>query len=398
MLHGIETTVGWSTRPESSLAGSEAAERAREKLSSRTGHQLAFAFASSWYEQDSLLRGVRGILDRAMVFGGSTAGEITPDGPISHGCVVLVLSAEEIHWGLGFGQDMDSEPRRAGQQAAYLASRAFPSSQRSAFLMFGDGLMTSYSAVATGVQEVLGTNAFIVGALAGDDLRFSETTQYCNEHAATNAVAGMLIGGPLRLGVGIDHGFAPISKPRQITRAYDNVLVEIDRKPAAVVYEEYFGPALVSRIRADRLTRPGMAYPLGIQEAGSSQWLLRNVVAFQQDGSLWCNGEVKEGSWMQLMLCNRGLVLESVRRAAERAVSSLDHVACVLVFSSYVRQRVLGATFAGAELATIRQTIGPAVPVAGCYTYGELAPTATPPDPGMPAVHTGSVLVIGVGV
>ncbi len=377
-------------------SGREAAESALAQLSSQKP-QLAIVFGSSWFDQQALLQGVRSVLRGVPLVGGSTAGEIVPTGPTSHSCVVVTIASKSLQWSIGAGEHVETNPRDAGQQAAYAALRGLPGSQRIGFLLFGDGLVASYAEVMRGAQEVLGTGSLIVGGMAGDDLRFSKTYQYCNDRVLSRAIVGALVGGQGKLGVGIEHGFSPISKPRHITRAQGNILLELDQQPAASVYEEYFGHALVQQMRTGGFTRQGIAYPLGIQCEGTDRRLLRNIVAFQDDGSLACSGEMPEGSWLQLMIGSRELALEAARHAAQQAIQSLNRVACVLVFDSVARRKLLGEQHAAMEIARIRQTVGPEVPLAGCYTYGEQAPLGVASLFGRTVVHTSSVLVIAVG-
>jgi hypothetical protein len=361
------------------------------------GPQLAFVFGSSWFDQPALLRGVRSVLHQTPVIGGSTAGEITPEGPINHGCVVLLIGSTALSWSTGCGEGADRAPREAGQKAAFGATKELQGVQRLGCLIFGDGLVTGSADVVRGLQEVLGTSSLVVGGLAGDDLRFIQTYQYCNERVISRGVAAVLLGGAGKIGVGIRHGFAPISKPRHITRAHANVLVELDHQPAASVYEEYFGADLVQRMRHDGVSRQGIAYPLGIQCETNPRWLLRNVVSIGEDGSLACSGEILEGAWLQLMIGNRELAVEAARTAAQEAIQSLNHVAAVLIFDSVARRRLLGLQHAAMEVDCIRQVVGPSVPLAGCYTYGEQAPLGQESVFGRTAIHTGSVLVVALG-
>jgi hypothetical protein len=361
------------------------------------GPQLALVFGSSWFDQTRLVRGVRSVLGSTALIGGSTAGEIVSEGPLTHSCAVLLISSVTLVWGVGVGEGIHADPRKAGQQAAFEAVKGLAESQRIGFLFFGDGLATSYADVVRGVQEVLGTSSLVVGGLAGDDLRFSRTYQYVNHHVVSDAVVGVVFGGLGKIGFGIQHGFAPIGKPRHITRAHANILVELDGHPAASVYEEYFGPELVQQMRHEGLTRQGSAYPLGIQCEAADQWLLRNVVSFQDDGSLACSGEILEGSWLQLMIGSREFALEAARRAAQDALKPLNHVAAVIVFDSVARRKLLGQQHAVAEVAALRQVVGPSTPLVGCYTYGEQAPLGTASVFGRTVVQTGSILVIALG-
>ncbi len=388
-------TIGWSTNADSFAAGQAAARSALNRLKGRRP-QCAVVFGSSWFDQAQLIHGIRSVFESTPLIGGSTAGEITPDGSKSHTCVVLALGYEDLAIGVGIGTGLDQNPRLAGYHAAQQAVRSFKGRSRSGFLLFGDGLLTGYADVVRGIQEVLGTSSLVTGGLMGDDLRFVKTYQYAQHHVLNHAVVGLLLGGSCTMGVGIEHGFAPISKPRHITRAQKNVLYELDGQPASSVYEEYFGRVAMETVQQAGFSRQLIAYPLGIQLDSTGQFLLRNIIAFGDDGSLVCTGEVVEGAWVQLMLGSKSLVLEAATLAAQEAIRPLRAIRFVLVFDSAVRKRLLGQD-AHEELSRIRQAVGPSVPLVGCYTYGEQAPLGPSYASGWSSVHTGAVLVIAVG-
>jgi hypothetical protein len=396
MSQSLNASIGWSTASDAFQAGGEAARMARERLQP-LGPQLALVFGSSWFDQAQLVRGVRAVVGGSALLGGSTAGEIVSSGPLTRSCAVLLLSSTTLTWGLGSGQGITADPRKAGQQAAFDAVKGLATTQRIGFLFFGDGLATSYAEVVRGVQEVLGTSSLIAGGLAGDELQFSRTYQYFHHQVFSDALVGVVFGGQGKMGVGIHHGFAPISKPRRISRAHANLLMELDGQPAASVYEEYFGAEVVARMRREGFTRQASAYPLGIQGAGQDQWLLRNVVSFEEDGSLACSAEMLEGGWLQLMIGSREFALEAARRAAQDALKPLDRVAAVIVFDSVSRRKLLGQQQGAEEIAVLRQVVGPATPLIGCYTYGEQAPLGSASLVGRTVVQTGSILVIALG-
>lgn len=396
MSETLSATIGWSAAGDAEKAGIEAAEAALERFPGGLP-VLAIAFGSSWLDQAALLNGIRAVLHETPIAGMSTAGEITPQGPGSHSCVVVLLGGAGMACSLAASDLVDKSPREAGQQAAYAAVQGFKHPTRSGLLLFGDGLLTCYAEVVRGVREVLGTNFLIAGGMAGDDFRFDRTYQYAGDRVLSRSVVCALLGGSLKLGVGIEHGFAPISKPRRITRSHGNVLLELDRKPAAAVYEEYFGHDLVRQLGIARTARQTIVYPLGIQCGSDNQWLLRNVLSFGEDGSLTCSGEVLEGAWLQLMMGSRELALDAAHRAAQQAARALNRIACVLVFDSAARRQLLGPDHAVREIARIREAVGLSVPVAGCYTYGEQAPFGTAASYEHSATQTGSVLVVALG-
>ena len=396
MTELLHMSIGWSTQSDAAHAGRLAAEQALEQLAPHRP-VLSFVFGSSWFSQASLLHSVWTTLGGIPIIGGSTAGEIGPEGVLSHSCVVILLAAQGLSWSLGIGEEIPAHPRAAGQHAARMALQEFRGTTRAAFLMFGDGLTENFTEVTRGLQEILGINALIVGGLSGDDLKRSQTYQYYNERVLDHAVVGLLLGGDIKVGVGLEHGFAPISKPRQITRAVGSLLYELDGQPAAATYEEYFGTDLISWIRTEGHDRPGMAYPLGVKSDSSDRWILRTILSYKPDGSLLCSGEVQAGSWVQVMIANRELLLDAAKQATQHAIQSLDHVAGLLLFDSVSRRLLLGHQYAATELASIRHLVGSATVIGGCYTYGEQGPIGSHAVSGRTGLNTGSLLVVALG-
>jgi hypothetical protein len=396
MSETLSAAVGWSTLPDAHRAGIHAAEHALQHFPG-AAPMLALVFGSSWFEQEPLLAGVRSALGDVPLAGQSTAGEIVGEGPISHSCVVTLLGAPSMACGLGSADAMKPSPRDGGQRAAHAALTEFKGASRSGLIFFGDGLLTCYADVVRGIREAIGTNSLVAGGMAGDDLRFERTYQYCRDRVLSRSVVCAMLGGSVKMGVGIEHGFAPISRPRRITRSTGHVLMELDGQPAAAVYEEYFGRDLVTQLRAERTPRQTIVFPLGIRWGDSEQWLLRTVAAFGEDGSLACSGEIAEGSWLQLMMGSRQLALEAARRAAQHAMQTLNRIGCVLVFDAAARRQLLGAEHAAREIEIIRETVGMSVPLAGCYTYAQQAPFGPAGPHEQSATQTGSVLVVALG-
>lgn len=403
MKNDVLTAVGWSNKTDAEEAGREASETALAKLSSRKA-QLVIVLGSLWFDQDSLLEGIHSVLGNTPLVGQSTSGEILPNGPSVHSCAVLLIGAEGVACGLGLGEKADQAPRQAGQQAAYAAVQELRGANRNGFLLFGDGLLTGHVDTIRGAQEVLGTNALILGGLTGDDPRSRHTCQYFRNRIVNRSIVGALLSGPLAIRAGMAHGFAPISKPRLVTRSSGNVLHQLDKKPAATVYGEYFSPDIVCRMREESAFRHTLAYPFGIRLHQTQQhWLLRSVLSFGEDNSLICNGDIPQGSWLQLMIGNRESILEAAHRATQQAIQGIKSLSCVLVFDSVIRRKLLGTRYLPLEIDRIRSVVGPSVPIVGCYTYSEQASMNEPSEngalPGQRQVLTqsGSILIIAMG-
>ena len=275
--------VGWSAQANAFACGQAAARAAANKLAGAEV-RCVIAFASSWFDQQLLLEGVRSVFDAIPVVGGSTAGEITANGPHTHSCAVLAITGEDLALSIGHAGGLEEAPRQAGYLTAQQAVKTFGTKPRRGMIFFGDGLLTGYAEVLRGMQEVLGTSSLVTGALMADELRFNQTTQYAGDRVLTRGIVGLLLGGACSIGVGVEHGFEPISKPRHVTRAHANILYELDGQPASSVYEEYFGSGRDGLTQQIGLSRRLVAYPLGVQLDNTGHFLLRNIMAFGHGG------------------------------------------------------------------------------------------------------------------
>ena len=386
--------VGSSKHSDSYHAGRDAAAGAIAQMG-LTIADLVLAFGSVRFDQEALLKGIRSVTKEAALIGCSTAGEITADGPAKRSVVVMTIQSDQLTAITGVGPRLDSMPRKAGEEVAWIAARA-RTAEPHVFLMFPDGVSGNVAEAIRGVQMMLGTSFPIVGGAAGDDFLFQRTYQYHQQTVYSNTLVGALLAGPITVGIGARHGWRPLGKPRFVTRSLANVVHELDGRPAVHIYEEYFGKG-TEELRRESLARTTIIYPLGMPIPGEEEYLLRNVLKVSPHGELVYAGEVPEGSAVRLMMGSKGRALEAARLAAERAMVSLGtkRPQLALVFSSASRARLFGRE-AGDEIRCIREVVGLQTPIAGFYSYGELAPRSSEQYLGQTHYHNETLVVVTV--
>jgi hypothetical protein len=383
--------LGSSRQSDSFRAGQEAAKQALEGLGQNSPN-LIFLFASVRFEQEVLLQGVLSITGQTPLIGCSSAGEILPEGPAKRSLAVMAIASDQLHFATGIGRNLSASPRRAGQQAAFEATRQRLTAPHG-LLMFPDGLTGNVAEVVRGIQDVLGLSFPIVGGSSADDFRFAKTFQYYRGQLHSDSVPVVQLAGPIEVGIGARHGWQPLGKPRQVTRALDNVVQELDGHTAVNIYETYFGKA-AAQLKAESLADMSIVYPLGMPIPGEEEYLLRNVLRVDDNGSLVYAGEIPEGTQVRLMMGSKAKALEAARRAAQQAMRSISPrlPSFALVFSSCSRSRLFGPQ-AGEEIALIRRTIGGKIPLIGFYDYGEQAPLASAGFRGQSYLHNESLVI-----
>lgn len=395
----VKAGASWSNVADAFEAGHEAATLALHQIEDETAH-LALIFSSPMYSKPDLLEGVRSAVGPTPLLGCTDAGNLTREGPMRKSVAVMLVHADGLEIRPGAGDKLSADPEEAGRAMAQQAldgRLGSGSGPGSLLLTFCEGSRGNLSAVLRGAQRVVGDGFPIIGAAAGDDFRFTETTQYCLSYLLKDSAVGFLLGGTVKFGVGTRHGLTSISRPRAVTRVEGSTVMEIDGEPAIRIYREYMGNAAVD-VSDDSLARLTAVYPLGFSIDGEDEPLVRYPLRQTAEGHLVCSGEIEQGAQVRLMMGTRDGIVASARQAAEDACAHLGHgaVRAAVVFSSFARERVMGRD-AALEMRAIRDVLGDNVPVVGLYSYGEIAPAQTNGVPGPSRYRNDSVVVMTVG-
>jgi len=367
--------VGFADGTDAYIAGANAAQEALQKIGGNTAN-LAIVFASSEYDQQKMLDGVRSVIKDALVVGSSTAGEITTEGPTKkHSVAVMLISSDTNHFYAGVGENIAAGARDAGRRAADAVKAAANGDELRSFLMLPDVLVGNGAEIVRGVLDSLGEHFPVVGGASGDDFKFQKTYQYLNERVYSGAVVGLGIAGNIKVGIGVKHGWIPVGAPQKVTKSTGSILHELDGKPAIRIYEDYFGEAEAAQLRKETLAKLAITYPLGMKTPGSDEMLIRDPISVDQNGSITCAAEIPEGAEIQLMVGSREEAVKVAKNAAENAMSQLEGATpkAVIIFNCIARNRLFGER-AGDEIDAIQEAIGKQVPLIGFYTYGEQAP------------------------
>ncbi|MFH1459555.1 MAG: FIST N-terminal domain-containing protein [Candidatus Omnitrophota bacterium] len=392
----IQVGIGSNKDMESYAAGSFAAMQALDRMGSNDPN-MVFCFASSRFDHPDLIRGIKSVIPNAPLVGCTTAGEITQNGPDKKSVTVLALKSDNLYAALGIGRNINKNSRSSGQEVARDTIVKTPKGEiRHAFMMLPDGLNGNGVEIIRGIQEVLGTSFPIVGGSAGDDFLFQKTFQYYEENVYENSVVGVLFSGEISVGIGARHGWYPLGKPRIVTEADHNIIKKLDGKPAARIYEDYFGKR-VADLKNEPMARMSVMYPLGMSIPEEEECIIRNAMRINEKGELICAGEVPCGSEIRVMMGSKETALKAAKKAAEVALSGLRKKAeIVFVFDSVSRERLFGRK-SKEEIEIVRETFGKDTPIIGFYTYGEQAPLGATVHLGQTFFHNETIVVFAIG-
>lgn len=294
----------------------------------------------------------------------STSGEILQSNVYDNALVATAIQFDNTrHKSITTNMSAHADSYAAGVHLA----EALKADDLCYILVISDGSVVNGSELVKGLAT---SNVLVTGGLAGDGPRFESTLVGLNTKPSEgNIVAVGFYGQHLKVGHGSQGGWEHFGMEREITKAVDNVLYEIDGENALQLYKKYLGEA------AKELPGAALLYPLSITIPGSSTPVVRTILSInEEDQSMVFAGDLPVGSSARLMRANFDKLNQAASSAA--AISAKDGLpenSLALLISCVGRKLVLGPRVED-EIEAVRETLGPNVPVVGFYSYGEISP------------------------
>ncbi len=389
--------IGFSQQRDSQQAAREAAAQAKTGLRA-TDAAWAMLLCTGHYDPQKIVTAVNETLRNPKMIGCSTAGIILSGSIETRGVAVLAIASDEMKFGDGFVEHIDTmAPESVGLELARRCLNDFGAHGRQVFVFFVDSHLKNVSPLLKSVQGTLGNIFPVVGAGSCNHLPGKSAFKIYRNQVLTNAVTGVIMGGHMTVGVGSQHGWRPLGKPRAITGAVDNIIQSIDGRPAFNIYEQYFEQD-AAQLRGRQSEQMAILYPLGIFIEESRNYLLRNAVDIRSDGSIVCQGDIPQEGRVHLMIGNKESCKQAARIAAEEAHQNLlgKEPKLIIILESMSRLKLLGR-MAFQEVAKIKEVFGSRIPIIGMYGSGEISPMESAERFKRPHLQNESITVLAIG-
>jgi hypothetical protein len=380
--------VGQSAARDAQAAGDAAAAQAL----SRDDARLIVVFSSESYDLPELLAAIRRRSRDTPLIGCSTAGEISTGGPDDASVVVVALGGPGFSVAIAAAEGVAGRLRAAGAEAASCASAIEPLPHR-VMMLLTDGLAGDQGEIVRGAYSVLGAGVPLVGGCAGDDLKMRGTYQFHGDRVLRDAVVGAAIASDAPFGIGVRHGWRKVGAPMVVTHSDNSRVHLLDGRPALDVYLERLEAPEEARTDAAAFTRFALHHPLGLSRRSNEEHVRFVAEADFVERSLVCIAEVPRGALAWFMEGDADSVLHATDEACGDALAVLEGrpPLGLIAFDCIARRGVLGDEGIGHEVSRVAGHASGA-PVAGFYTYGEIARTR-----GVSGFHNQTLVVLAVG-
>ncbi len=210
----------------------------------------------------------------------------------------------------------------------------------------------------------------VTGGLTGDGADFKETLVGANQISEIkNVVAIGFYGTRLKVHCGSVSGFTPFGPERKITRSENNILYELDGKPALELYEKYLGD------RYKDFPTQCFYFPLYYQTSKMEKGLVRTILGFdKKSGSITFAGDLEQGGTARLMKTNIDNLVSGAEEAAKVCLNAGTSFPDLAILMSCVGRKILMKQRVEEEIEAVEEIFGAKTSLAGFYSYGEIAP------------------------
>ncbi|MFX0162087.1 MAG: FIST signal transduction protein [Candidatus Hodarchaeota archaeon] len=369
----LKVGVGYSTKANSTEAGTEAAKAALEKLGDAKP-TFTIAFCTVQHDEQAVVKAINSVVGEIPLWGGTSLGGVyTPDGFIEgpDGSVgVMVISSPDIVFGVG-STEVKGDGVNSGEIAIKKAMDAAGKKEPpSLFLM--TSAIGAEEGIIRGISSVIGSEVFpLVGGTSADNTIEGNWKQFAGKNVYSNHVVIGALYTDLKVGFSYGHGYKPV-KSGKVTKAEGRTLYEIDGRPAAEVYAEWTGKSLDS-IKGGKILSESFFAPFGVPV--KNDYRIVHMINVGDDGSIACVAAINEGDEVFLMESEPNILIEETGKLFERAleIGKITKLGFGLLVHCAGRRLALGDKIQQV-IDQMKSTLGEA-PFIGFNTFGEQACT-----------------------
>ncbi len=255
-------------------------------------------------------------------------------------------------------------------------------------VLFGDpfslnveGVLAAFNRHAAGVR--------VVGGMASAGLRPHSNVLLLNDWVAREGGVALALKGALRADVVVSQGCRPIGPALQVTKAEQNLILELDGQPALERAEQVLR-SLTEREREQLRSGLYMGRPARGGASGRGDYLIRNLLGADRDkGVLAVADLVSTGERVRLHVRDAQTALEDMEMLLSPQVVD-SRAAAALLFSCNGRGKQLFGE-PHRDISILQEALGGAIPVAGMFCAGESGPVG---DRNFLHGHTASIAVV----
>lgn len=319
-------------------------------------------------EKSEVIENIRAEFPYENIVFGSTAGEILCCHVNDNSISVTVIEFENATYKVERENILDFN-KNAVELGKSLYGK-MPKDNLKHLFVLSEGSFVNGSSLINGLETNLNSSLSITGGMCGDDARFEKTVASFKENPKEGEVILIgFYGESLEISFASFGGWIPFGPERIITRSEGNILYEIDGQPALDLYKKYLGE------KSNELPQASLLYPLNVTPDGKKDPVVRTILNINdEDQSMILAGDVPVNSRVQLMMASVDGIAQGAQTAANLAMTKRKNKPELALLVSCIGRKLVMNQRVEEEVEQVREVVGDKVPLAGFYSYGEMAP------------------------
>lgn len=303
-----------------------------------------------------------------LVFG-STSGEISGSNVNDDSISVVAIEFEKSSFIVKRDNILDhyKDAKLLGEHLY----KQMPKENLKHLFVLSEGSFVNGSSLISGLETNMKDSGLsITGGMCGDDARFEKTlASYKEDPKEGEVVLIGFYGSTFEVSYASFGGWIPFGPERVITKSVANVLYEIDGQPALDLYKKYLGD------KSSELPQASLLYPLNVTPDGKKEPVVRTILNIDNDKqSMILAGDVPVNSRVQLMMASVDGIAQGANTAANYGMKNRTTAPELALLVSCIGRKLVMSQRVEEEIEHVREVIGHQVPIAGFYSYGEMAP------------------------
>lgn len=332
---------------------------------------LVLIFGNRYMLQDkNIYNEVREIFNDGHLVFGSTSGDITSESVDDESITITAIEFERSSFLIKTANVLNSNVAIDSFKTGKELVEQFPQEGLKNVFVISDGSFTNGSQLTKGMNAATENNLLITGALCGDAARFETTVTSYNENPKEGKIVAIgLYGDTLEVTFASNGGWTPFGPEREVTKSKDNILYELDGKPALDLYKTYLGE------KSKELPGAALLYPLKVKSSDETKSIVRTILNINEEAnSMILAGDILEKSKVQLMMTNVDNIVNAAEVGAEQALELRKNKPELAILVSCIGRKLVLDQRVEEEVEEVIDVIGKDTTVCGFYSYGEIAP------------------------
>ena len=381
------THVGTASVKVENVDGDPAADKLFETCMEDMGSgevDIAFLFCTKDFDLDAVVGrlGYRVEESGGQLVGGTTAGELSEEGPSTGSAVLMMISSDEVEFETAMDTDLYADPVGTGRKVSGKISNNgfFDTEKNTAAHVIVPGFTTERQAVEfqilKGLLENVDTTLPVAGGSTADDMVMKKSHQFYGKEVYETAAIMTGIKTDLEIITGQEHGMNEKIATGIVTEADGNVINEISGQPAAEWYADAIDEDVedlkgtfenAAGTEVQNIFVKALEYTLGVEQASDNMRVV-TPVSVTEDNGLYETAGVSETSNIFVVTGESQEVVE----AAKDSFKGLEDFKTVfsIINDCAVRNAALEDSEKEQEVKKLNEKIGSNF--IGYYGYGEI--------------------------